>query len=246
MNNEEAKFILGAYRAGGQDAGDATFAEAVQRTRDDPALGAWFARSRAHDVAMAAKLREVQPPAGLREAILAGARASAAQPAWWRRPAVWAVAASVAILLTLVTVWRSGGASLDASATALTNFALNDLRMPGHRGHEMAQGALKAWLTTAGSKLTTGQTLDVAQLQANGCRTLKFAGWDVVEVCFERGGVVFHFYAVPREAMPEWDGRTAPVLVARRGGEAAAVWSDRRFHYALATTAGMEELKRVL
>ncbi len=31
MNNEQAKFILQAYRPGGRDAGDATFGEALQQ-----------------------------------------------------------------------------------------------------------------------------------------------------------------------------------------------------------------------
>lgn len=245
MNNEEAKFILGAYRAGGQDAGDATFAEAVQRTRDDPQLGAWFARSRAHDAAMVAKLRDVMPPAGLREAILAGARASTAQPAWWRRPPAWAIAASVVVLLSVLTVWKTNEARRETAPTALMEFALSDLSVPGHRGDETAQGALKAWLTTAGSKLTTGQNLNLAQLQANGCRTLKFAGRDIVEVCFARGGVVFHLYVLPRDSWLGGAAQATPTLLAQ-ANRAAAVWSDERFHYALATTEGMEALKGLL
>ncbi|MDB6169002.1 MAG: hypothetical protein JWM88_1866, partial [Verrucomicrobia bacterium] len=76
MSNNEAKFTLGAYRPNGRDAGDAMFGEPLRQARTDPALGAWFERAQAHDAAMAAKLREIAPPAALREAILAGARAS--------------------------------------------------------------------------------------------------------------------------------------------------------------------------
>ena len=42
MSNTEAKFILGAYRANGSDADDATFGAALAQARSDPALGAWF------------------------------------------------------------------------------------------------------------------------------------------------------------------------------------------------------------
>jgi len=36
MNNQEAKFILAAYRPGGQDASDPLFAEALEQVRRDP------------------------------------------------------------------------------------------------------------------------------------------------------------------------------------------------------------------
>ena len=66
MNNNEAKFILSAYRPGGRDAGDPGMATALAQAKSDPVLGAWFARERAHDAAVAWKLRAVVPPVGLR------------------------------------------------------------------------------------------------------------------------------------------------------------------------------------
>ena len=101
MTNQEAKFTLSAYRASGQDAGDPAFAEALRRTRDDPQLGAWFERARAHDAAVGAKLREIAPPGELRAAILAGARASTMQSSWWRQPVWLAAAAAVVVLLAV-------------------------------------------------------------------------------------------------------------------------------------------------
>jgi hypothetical protein len=71
MTNQEAKSILGAYRPNGQDAADAVFDEAVRQAQRDPQLGAWFAHSRGLDAAMMGKLRELAPPPGLKEAILA-------------------------------------------------------------------------------------------------------------------------------------------------------------------------------
>jgi hypothetical protein len=43
MNNSEAKYILGAYRADGQDAAEPAFAEALRQAETDPDLGGWFA-----------------------------------------------------------------------------------------------------------------------------------------------------------------------------------------------------------
>ncbi len=246
MTNQEAKFTLSAYRASGQDAGDPAFAEALRRTRDDPQLGAWFARAQAHDMAVGAKLREIAPPAELRAAILAGARASTTQQSWWRQPVWLAAAAAVAVLLAVagqISFKRSDGPSVQANQ--LAELALADLSVPGHRGHETATGEVKAWLDAPDGKMTKGPQLDFAQMRAQGCRSLQLGGQEVLEVCFERKGLVFHLYALPRAAMPELPARAAPAFVAR-ATQAAAVWSDSKFHYVLATAAGMDALKRLL
>ncbi|HZL45889.1 MAG TPA: hypothetical protein VFC28_06650, partial [Opitutaceae bacterium] len=72
MNNEQARFLLRAYRPSGRDAGDPAFADALRQAQGDPALGTWFAGEQAFDAAVAAKMRALAPPAGLREAILTG------------------------------------------------------------------------------------------------------------------------------------------------------------------------------
>jgi hypothetical protein len=146
MTNQEAKFTLGAYRAGGQDAGDPVFAEALEQAKRDPALGAWLAREQAHDAIVAAKLREVAPPAGLRAAILAGAQASSTRRVRWKQPVWLAAAAAVALLLAVVGTISRGERGAVAPATALAELVLADLNVAGHAGHDTASGGLKAWL----------------------------------------------------------------------------------------------------
>lgn len=70
MNNHEAKFILGAYRHDGRDAGDAVFSEPLTLAARDPALRQWLENQQKIDGAIAGKLQAIAPPAGLREAIL--------------------------------------------------------------------------------------------------------------------------------------------------------------------------------
>lgn len=89
MNNEEAKLILAAYRPSGQDATDPLFAEALEQARRDPDLKTWFKAQLAFDTSVAAKLREVQPPPGWREIVLAGARVSRPESSWGRRCWGW-------------------------------------------------------------------------------------------------------------------------------------------------------------
>src|SRR4051812_36323321 len=103
MNNPEAKFILGAYRPDGRDAGDPMFAGALSQAEHEPELHAWFESQRKFDATIAGKLRDVAPPAELREAILAGVRASQPRRHWWTNPA-WLAAAAAIVVLAAVTV----------------------------------------------------------------------------------------------------------------------------------------------
>ena len=244
MTNQEAKFTLGAYRAGGQDAGDPVFAEALEQAKHDPALGAWLAREQAHDAIVTAKLREVAPPAGLRAAILAGAQAGSTRQAWWKQP-VWLAAAAVALLLAVAGTISWGERGSGAPATALAELVLANLNVAGHAGHETASGELKAWLEAPGKKLAASSGLDFAQMKAKGCRTLTIGGRELAELCFERNGLVFHLYSMPRTALPELTLGAKPTLVAQ-AGKAAAVWSDDKLHYVLATGAGLDAIKQLL
>jgi hypothetical protein len=239
MNNEEAKFRLRAYRSGGQDAGDATFGEALAHADRDPALRAWLAREQAFDAAVAEKLRAVVPPPGLREAILAGARV-APRRAFWRRPMGWAAAALFAGLVASVAFWRQQPDP--DSVDTFARFALSDLRHGRHGGHGSATTALQTALANPATRLSGALPIDFSTLASSGCRTLRFGGRDVLEVCFERGGVEFHLYVTPRGDLPNLLGPRALAV----GQASALAWQDARFAYVLAGGAGVEALRRLL
>jgi hypothetical protein len=248
MTRDEAKFILGAYRPGGGDAGSAVFAEALRDADHDPALRTWFERSRSLDAAVVGKLREILPPAGLREAILAGARASGSGRRR-RRRFVWiagAAAATVAVLLSFAT-WRpspAAGGTEAPETEAIARFALDDMANGRHGGSGEESGALQSRLSTVGAPMPGAGEIDFAKLRATGCRTLHFAGREVLEVCFSRAGVEFHFYVFNRGASEPGVPSAGPSLLARAGGT-AAVWSDKRFDYAVVTGAGIEAVRRL-
>lgn len=247
MTNEEAKFVLRAYRPNGRDAIDPQMAEALAQAAKDPALGQWFAREQAHDRAVAAKLAAITPPAGLREAILAGSRASqplvSAAPArvWWRRPAWVTVAAAIAILLGVAAWWRLpvGGASLE-------DFALNTVAH-GFRlqKHSADVGELKSWLADRRGPLPETLPGEFAQLRALGCRTLDYRGRDVSLVCFERDGREYHVFVARRGDLP---GELAPAAARFRqqGKLVAAAWSDAQRHYVVVSDAEMPALRKLL
>ncbi len=245
MTNQEAKFILGVYRPSGADAGNATFGVALEHAKTDPALGAWFARDQAHAAAITAKLREIAPPAGLREAILAGGRLSAVpeQNRRSRLPAWLALAASVAVLATIgIKLWPNRAA---AEEQRLALFAIDDAAHGRHGGHGTAAGALQSMLSLASTRLGGDLPVDFAALQSTGCRTLRVEGHDMIEVCFVRDGSEYHLYVVQRSDFPELPAKDGPIFTDREGMTVAS-WSDNQRHYIVASGKGRSALEHLL
>jgi hypothetical protein len=241
MTNQEAQFILNAYRPGGHDASEPLFGDALQQARQDPALGAWLAREQAHAGTIAGKLREMAPPPTLRAAILAGARMSETPVrVWWTRPTWLAVAAAVAILLTVSSVWSQRGS---VQMARLTNFAVEDMIHGQHGGHGAPMGALATLLSQPSTRLSAGLPVDFATLRATGCRTLSLAGHDVLEVCFARGGNEFHLYMVQNSDFPRLP--TGEEL-GTHDSAGFASWADAAHHYVVVSNAGIAAIKGLL
>jgi hypothetical protein len=249
MNNQDAKFLLQAYRPGGDDSADVQMTSALEQARRDPELGAWLSKEQAFDQQIAGKLRAVTPPAGLRDAILAGARASAPAQrtrAWWRGPqARWmGLAAAVALTAaTVFTLWpRASAPGLDALAQS----ALHE--MQGAHGEPTTAdevGAFGAWLQNPASRLASGLPMDLAQARAKGCRSIKVGGREVFEVCFVRDGTEFHFYVGRRQDFNVPANGGAPMLVAQNGA-ATLTWADAQHVYVLAGAGDGSALKALL
>jgi len=244
MDNEEAKFILRAYRPSGVDAGEAAFCASLEQAKRDPALGAWFEREQAHDRAMTEKMRGVAVPAGLRDAILAGGKMSARSTrVWWSQPRWMALAASVMLLIGLAVSWPRLAAT--RAEKRFGEFAMNDmLHVPSHAAHGPGMGQLAALVSDPQRKLGGGLPIDFEALRANGCRTLSFAGRDVLEVCFTRDGGDYHVYVMKKTGDMR-AVREGP-LFAREDGATSAVWSDDAHVYALVGSRGAESLRALL
>ncbi len=242
MNNDQAKFILHAYRPDGADASDATFEAALAQARQDPALGAWLERLQAFDRAMAQKLGQVVPPAGLREAILTGGQVSTPtrRTVWWQP--VW-LAAAAAIAITAVTVLSLRPARVEAATLAA--FAAGDAvqRHPPGEGEVWSdfQGVLAAPTTRFGGALP----VDFEALRTKGCRTIDFQGREVLEICFKRDGNWFHCYIARRVDFPGATALAAPAIVAQ-GAVHLATWADDTHLFAVVSKAGREALERMI
>ncbi len=243
MDNEEAKFILKAYRPNGADAGNAVFCKALEQARRDPELNAWFEREQARDKAVAAKLKAVPIPAGLRDSILAGGKTTVRDRAWWRQPMVLAMAASLAVLLSVAAVaWQFNARRTDWSQ--LTATLIEDAaRTERHGSHGRTASDFVALLSLVTTKLSTPMPIDLARLKIDGCRSLTVAGHEIFEVCFQRNGADFHLYvmALPRAR----DLPSGPQFVAQKGIH-SVLWTDPYHLYVMASAKDETALRALL
>jgi hypothetical protein len=249
MNNHDAKFLLQAYRPGGDDSADTQMADALAQARRDPDLGVWFAREQSFDQQIAGKLRSVTPPAGLREAILAGGRASIPErrtQAWWRGARAQWLGLAAAVALAAVTAFAVWPASRTPGLDRLAQTALSEIQ-GAHGEPTMADtlGAVGAWLQNPATRLAAGLPMDLAKMLASGCRSLKVGGREVFEVCFFREGEEYHFYVGRRQDFDVPADGASPMLVAQ-GGMATLTWADERHVYVVAGAGDGAALKALL
>jgi hypothetical protein len=244
MNNQEAKFILEAYRPNGADAADATFTAAIAQAQRDPELRAWWERQRTFDTSLAGKLKDIAPPVGLRDSILAGVRASRPRRQWWSNPAWFAAAAVIAVLAVTAFSLRTG--SNQMTIGDLANVALGDMIDAHHQhtGRPTPLAGVQQQLARMSLPLTNLR-VDLDDLKQKNCRTIRISGREVFEFCFQRDGTWFHLYAGRREDFAP--GAADPKSLLRsREGFAATAWADASYVYALVTDNGVEALRRVI
>jgi hypothetical protein len=245
MDNREAKFILNAYRPGGQDASDPRFVDALQQAWRDPVLERWFVDSIAFDTAMTEKLRAIEVPRDLRESILAGVKVS--RPLRWPKPFIrWAIAAAALISMAILgsLIWQNTrpahlagwqNEALDVVSSLVRNESSFDAQ--SHNASELV-----AWLRAnhAPAAQTLPQSLD--KLQSLGCKTFSWNGTAVSVICFMRSdGGLIHLVTMNT---PAASGRT-PRLV-QRDHWATATWREGNMTYMLALEGSPDQLRRYL
>lgn len=243
MNHDEAQFILRTYRSDGRyRSGDPLFADALAAAQRDAGLSEWFAREQALDEVVANKLDAVQPPAGLREAIVVGARASRRPAAWWQQP--WKLAAAIALIAVPLSIALVLSRAPAFGAADLAQFAVDELATGRHQHFETpAVTALAQQFAHTVHPMPTDVAIDADLLHRTGCRSIQFAGREIFEICFERTGTRYHLYVARGSRAQSPD---APPTFVTRGEFAAASWSRAGNLYTLVTHGGVEALRRVL
>ncbi len=189
MNTQEAKFILQAYRPNGEDAADPQFAEALQLVKVDPELAKWFTEQLAFDAAASRALKQVKAPAHLRQSILAG-RHVIEPEFWWKRPAVWAMAAALLFFLGLGGFWLATRESAQfAGFRKEMMVAADNADMSKHLGlktNNLAQ--MEAWLAANGVQTNYVLPAGLRGMPGMGCQVLDWNGGKVSMICFVLDG----------------------------------------------------------
>jgi len=243
--------MLTGYRPNGADADDPAMGDALAQANRDPALREWLEREQAFDRIVADKLSSVRPPAGLRDSILAGTRMSfppASKPSrtWWQQP--WTVglaaAAAIAVAFTLTLSETETRIARLPGMDPILKVALADFGgAHGPGAHADALGEFGAWLTDENTRFGAGvMPVDLAKLEAYGCRKINVAGHDVFEVCFQRDSGWYHVFIAPREAF-ESEALQRDPMFHEKGEFIAASWADETFAYLVSSTTDLATLR---
>jgi hypothetical protein len=248
MDNREAKFILNAYRPGGQDANDPRFAEALDQARRDPTLQRWFDESVAFDAAITEKLCAVPVHRDLRENILAGVKVS--RPLQWSKPFIrWAIAAMLVLSATLGSlIWHN------ARPTRLAGWQSEALEVISslvrNRSSFDAQSRSSAdlinWLHANHAPAAENIPDNLSKLASIGCKTFSWNGTPVSVICFMRpdGGLV-HFVATNATSTTTSQVTAKPSVV-KRGDWATATWREGDKIYMIALEGSLDQLRSYL
>lgn len=252
--NEDPRLILAARRASGQDDADPAIAAALAAAQQDPALRAWADEQQQTDDALVRKLRQVQPPPGLREAILAGAKVSRRgwwawfdQPAWrnFRNSELLAVVALVLMFAVALASrlfvsspsnWQLAGAievaKLESAAGAIEHVA-GDI------------GEIRTWLAGKTCPSPANLPPQMRGLPIHGCSRSNWRGQPMSIVCFDFGsGKEVHLVTISRVDIPAEPPVGAPEYAEVNGYQTAS-WSEGDVAMMLIGKVSREDLEKL-
>jgi hypothetical protein len=245
MNREEAQFILHAYRANGEDAHDPQFEQALALARNDPALARWFASEQALDAAIAARIHSVSPPSQLATQLLLARKVIRPRP-WWRKPAWVAAAASVALLIFVVSVWllRKSGetdfASFRATMIQASLDMTNHIDVMGLDANE-----LKRWLSEHRGQPGFVLPPGLADKGIMGCKVVEWHGHRVTLLCLKFGGKHVDVFVVNEADLRGVSVGASPRFGSERG-VTTATWRRGGNIYFLAGNIPESDLRQLL
>jgi hypothetical protein len=245
MDKHEAKLLLQACRANGEDDALPAFAEALALAGRDPELKAWWEAQRVFDAKVAAKLGEIPIPADLRATILAG-RKITPMPKRSVLPYWLAAAAMVAVLVVIggLLVPSARGPAMASSDYNATVLPLLGNDSPSLAMTSPEQDKVMAWLKERHSPtgiLPAGMT----QLPSVGCQTFSVHGHTVSLICFTMAnGKLAHLFVVQRNDLSDPPGDSPQF--AKVGTWSTAAWSNGDQSFLLATQSDPDALKQLL
>jgi len=240
VNSEQAKEVLLLYRPGTDDREDPEIAEALDVTKRDPELAAWFTQHCAFQEAAAGAFQRIPVPEGLREQILSERKAHF--NLGFKKPiAVFALAMAVILLSFTIAHFYSKPAENNQFANFRTRMAGKILREYPTK-MDLETNNMAAIQTFLASKGAQGNYSLPPQLLAHvtgtGCAILPWHGKQVAMVCMNSGknGAPMtpdlFLFIIDRSAV-ENPPESSPQKIVVNGGLASASWSSGDSTYVL-------------
>jgi len=256
MTIEEAKTILAATHPDGAQPRDAEVEQALKLAETEPELAAWLAEQAAFDAAFSKALDDIEPPAGLKEKLLALEPVSPglaqddkviSLPApWWKSKGLLSAAATVAILFGFAAILlKPTDVQADQSLESFQDIMADHFR-----------GDPKLFVTSddldeiradlaKNDRPVPGDLPDkVDALLELGYGSLEYQGYPVVYISMHNGDI-YRLYLVEEacfEHAPEMD---KPQIVADEE-LALMTWTDDGNVYVLILRGSVEELSELL
>lgn len=246
MNHEEAKFILQAYRLGGQDAADPQFREALEQLKYDPELARWFAEERAIESCIQAKLKAAVRPSSHLKARLLTQRKVIRPVLWWRQPAWLAGAAVVVLVATLAALWIKPWKGLQFPAFRLA-MVRSSLNMADH-GTQMVHDVSRilGWLKQREVDPHIDLPAPLRNTPIQGCGVVNWRGHKVMLICFKLNGSAYMDLFITDRAHFRGFSPTEAPQFAQADGLTTASWTRGERTYLLASTADESALRKYL
>ncbi|MGE3310806.1 MAG: hypothetical protein AB7O66_12620 [Limisphaerales bacterium] len=259
MNREQAQLILLAYRRGEAVPEESDLGQALALAAADPSLAEWLEQEMDMDNRIRARAREVSPPAGLRERILAESRI--VRIAWWQRPGLLAAAAGLLVLVGSAGWWLSSGlkpvsggpskvATRPASGT-FEDFRSEMVRFVSTGAYRLDVSTdrlaeVRKYLASRGTAVDAKIPRTLERLDTYGCQVLDWNGETVTLICFQASEIqIAHLVIIDARALRNPPTGPEP-MVAGVGTWTAAGWRDGDKVLIVCSPAGGAELKRYL
>ncbi|MGB0371090.1 MAG: hypothetical protein ACPGN3_07030 [Opitutales bacterium] len=266
MNSEEAKFTLQSFRPGTEDENDPIFLEALSMLETDPELAQWYSENSTFDAEMREKLSDVEPPSDLQTTILAGMRASAAQPhaeetiqeeepvattrrSFWLRTETLSIAA----IFLIVFLWADPlsmrgfraepGAAAEGIPSVLAHLTDHYETFPGFELKSSNLDDLLGHFEANG--ISSPKYIPTALADnPNGCLSIDIDGNPIGMICFNYGLNTMHLYTIPEAAFADHAPISEPKIFEDRG-RGYKVWKQDEQFYVLATEGKTDRLKEI-
>lgn len=248
MDTAQAKLILSAYRPGRDDLATGEdplpdLQEALACLEADPELAQWFAGQSDLDETLRSALREISPPPGLRERILASSKIT---PFPTLTARLWlAVAACVLLGLSLIPILTRqpslSPASLEAQIPQWNALHHHDL---ASKSGQLAP--IRTWLTDHDGSADFHLPPGLTHNQGVACEVATIDETKVTILCFPLGDQgVAHLYVVNRSDLKNPPGGRDPTF-RQMGDTAIASWSQDDRSYFFSKSGDIDELRRLL